>query len=120
MRFVQAFIVLLNVGPLPRLFHAIYALGLRTMLRALGKYDAIHAVYGTGSFFEGQPLYGHSDIDLIIVIDERFSRSEGIHYDIATTYNRVRRWFPFLGHWDEKVANLVFLDEAKIGGPVLE
>lgn len=35
-------------------------------------------------------------------------------------YGRVRRFFPFLGKWDEKAENLVFLSEVALGFPLPE
>ena len=44
-------------------------------------------------------------------------RSEGGQYRVARTYDAVRRFFPFLGGWDEKEGSLVFLDELAAGFP---
>lgn len=109
-----------GVEPIGRFLHAIYALGLRVVLARLARHPAVHSVYGCGSFFDGGCLYGHSDVDLIIVLAEPVSRFEGTHHDVARTYERVRRLFPFLGRWGEKAANLVFLDEVRVGFPILE
>src|SRR6185437_14184861 len=40
--------------------------------------------------------------------------------EIAYIYERVRRIFPFLGPWDEREANLIFLSEIAAGFPVPE
>jgi hypothetical protein len=109
-----------SVAPIARAMHAVYALGLRIALDRLGRHPGVHSIYGCGSFFDGGCLYGHSDVDLIIVIDEAVTRLEGAHHDIGRTYERVRRFFPFLGRWGEKAANLVFLHEAQAGFPILE
>jgi predicted nucleotidyltransferase len=102
-------VILLDVPPLSALFAALYRLGLGRLLASLDRLDCMHAVYGSGSFFEGRPLHGLSDIDLVLVIDERFSRLDLEPQEVIRTYGRVRRWFPFLGRWDEKAENLVSL-----------
>lgn len=117
---LQKLVILLDVPPLSALFAALYRLGLGRLLASLDRLDCVHAVYGSGSFFEGRPLHGISDIDLVLVIDERFSRLDLEPQEVIRTYGRVRRWFPFLGRWDERAENLVFLSEVALGFPLAE
>jgi len=117
---LQKIIILLNLRPFTYLFEAIYALGLKRLLAALAGCPAVHSIYGCGSFFEGRCLFGLSDIDLIIIIDEKYTRADPESHDIVFAYNRVRRFFPFLGDWHEKAENLIFLSEIKDGFPVPE
>jgi predicted nucleotidyltransferase len=98
-------------------FRAIYSLGLRCVVARLARHRTIHAVLGHGSYFRGTSLYGHSDIDLVIVFRREARRSDGVQYRVARTYDRVRRLFPFLGSWDEKEGSLIFLDEVADGFP---
>lgn len=117
-RLVQGAVIAANVPPFTGLLARLYRFGLRRMLRSLSRHAELHAVYGTGSFFEGSPLYGHSDIDLILVFKVHLDRGEGAQHSVARTYNRVRRFFPFLGQWSEKSANLIFLSESAAGFPL--
>ncbi|MFN7987384.1 MAG: glycosyltransferase family A protein [Thermoanaerobaculia bacterium] len=112
--------ILLDVPPFSALFGALYRLGLRRLLARLERLDCVHAVYGSGSFFEGRPVHGLSDVDLVIVVDERFSRLDLEPQEVIRTYGRVRRFFPFLGKWDEKAENVVFLSEVALGFPLPE
>ena len=120
MSLVQNIVITLNIRPFTRLFHTIYALGLKALLRSLAQQPEISAVFGTGSFFEGKCVYGLSDIDLILVFKESCSRADMIHHDVARSYQRIRRFFPFLGNWGEKAENLIFLSEIRDGFPVPE
>jgi predicted nucleotidyltransferase len=108
------------VPPVSALFAAVYRLGLGQLLARLGRLDCVHAVYGSGSYFEGRPVHGLSDVDLVIVVDERFSRLDLEPQEVIRAYGRVRRFFPFLGKWDEKAENLVFLSEVALGFPLPE
>lgn len=110
-------VVFLNVPPFTAAFRAIYTLGLRCAVARLARHGTIHSILGTGSYFRGTGLYGNSDIDLVIVFRREARRSDGVQYPVARTYNAVRRLFPFLGGWDEKEANLIFLDELADGFP---
>lgn len=112
--------ILLDVPPFSAFFAALYRAGLRRLLADLERLDCVHAVYGSGSFFEGRPVHGLSDVDLVIVVDERFSRLDLEPQEVIRAYARVRRFFPFLGKWDEKAENVVFLSEAALGFPLPE
>jgi predicted nucleotidyltransferase len=116
----QKIIILLNFRPITYLFRPIYAFGLNRLLARLKNHPAVHSIYGCGSFFEGECLYGLSDIDLILIIDESYTRADEDPYRITETYNWVRRFFPFLGNWSEKAENLIFLSEVRSGFPVPE
>lgn len=120
MKIIQRIIILLNFKPFTYVFQAIYALGLRILVSALAKNPAVRSVFGYGSFFDERCLYGVSDIDFVILIDENFSRTDGVHHEIAIAYRRVRRFFPFLAHWHEGAENLIFLSDLRAGFPVPE
>jgi Glycosyl transferase family 2 len=120
LRPVQKAVVLLNFRPFTYLFGQIYQLGLRTLVRVVARHPAVRSILGYGSFFEGRCLYGVSDIDVVIVIDERFSRTDGVHQQIVLDYKRVRRLFPFLADWSESAENLIFLSDVRAGFPVPE
>jgi hypothetical protein len=110
-------VVFLNVPPFTSIFRAIYSVGLRCVVSRLAHHDTIHAVLGHGSYFRETSLYGNSDIDLVIVFRREARRSDGVQYRVARSYNAVRRFFPFLGSWDEKEGSLIFLDELADGFP---
>jgi len=120
MRIVQKIIILLNFKPFTYLFQTAYSFGLKRLVNVLIQQPAVHSIFGCGSFFGGRCLYGLSDIDLIIVIDERFTRSDLEPHQIKDAYNNIRRLFPFLGNWYEKAENLIFLSEIRSGFPVPE
>ncbi len=117
-RLLQGAVVAANVPPFENVLAGLYSFGLNTLLRSLAKHPELHAVYGTGSMFHGTPLYGHSDIDLILVFKDPLERAEGEHFRVASTYNRWRLFFPFLGAWSEKSSNLIFMSEVKAGFPI--
>src|ERR1017187_4737026 len=119
-RLLQSIVLRLNQTALEPLFSRIYDLGVRRVVAALSTHPAISCILGTGSYFEKHPTYGLSDVDLIIVLNEKVTRADGAAGEIAHTYERVRRIFPFLGPWDEKEANLIFLSEIAAGFPVPE
>ncbi len=120
MRLMQSAILLLNLTPLSQVFRGLYGLGLRRVVAALARHPAVFCIFGCGSYFEGQPTYGLSDIDLIIVLREGVKRHDAAPGEIALAYERVRRIFPFLGRWHEKEANLIFLSDIAAGFPAPE
>jgi hypothetical protein len=117
---LQSIILLLNLTPLKSVFSRIYDLGTRRVVAALSKHPAVFCILGSGSYFEKRATYGLSDVDLIIVLNERVTRADAAAREIAHTYERVRRIFPFLGRWHEKEANLIFLSDISAGFPAPE
>jgi hypothetical protein len=117
---LQSIVLRLNLTSVEPVFRRIYDLGVRRVVAALSRHPAVSCILGTGSYFEKRPTYGLSDVDLIIVLNEGVTRGDGAVGEIAHTYERVRRIFPFLGQWDEKEANLIFLSEIAAGFPVPE
>jgi len=117
MRLIQSVILLLNLTPLRGLFRRIYAVGMRRVVATLAKQPAVYAVLGCGSYFQGQPTFGLSDIDLIVVFREGVKRTDAAPQEVAAAYEQVRRFFPFLGRWYEKESNLIFLSDIAAGFP---
>jgi len=120
MRLLQSVVVLLNLTPFRHVFRRIYGLGLGRLVAALSRHPAVFGIFGCGSYFEGRPTYGLSDIDLIIVLRDGVTRSDAAPGEIADSYERVRRFFPFLGGWHEKEANLIFLSDIAASLPLPE
>ena len=119
-RLLRSVVLRLNQTALEPLFGRIYDLGVQRVIAALSANPAVSCILGTGSYFEKRPTYGISDVDLIIVLNEKITRGDGATGEIAHTYEQVRRIFPFLGQWDEKEANLIFLSEIAAGFPAPE
>jgi len=120
MAWLQAIIIVLNRTRLARGFERIYALGLRLLVARLTNHPAVFCVFGCGSYFDGRPVYGLSDIDLIIVLRESVQRFDAAPGEIAHLYEGVRRFFPFLGRWHEKEGSLIFLSDVRAGLPIPE
>ena len=117
---LQSFILLLNRTPLSRWFRRLYALAVQRLVADLAKNPAVFCIFGCGSYFDDRATYGLSDVDLIIVLNDRVKRSDAAPREIAHAYERVRRVFPFLGRWYEKEANLIFLSDIEAGFPFPE
>src|SRR5579863_4136826 len=97
---VQSIVLRLNLTRLKPLFSRIYDFGLRRVVATLSRHTAVFCILGTGSYFEKRATYGLSDVDLIIVLNEKVRRADGAVGEIAHAYERERRIFPFLGPWD--------------------
>jgi hypothetical protein len=117
---LQSIVLLLNHTPLKHVFDRIYDLGVRRIVAALSSHPAVVCLLGSGSYFEKRTVPGLSDVDLIIVLNEKVTRADAATDEIANTYERVRRIFPFLGRWQEKQANLIYLSDIAAGFPAPE
>ncbi len=114
-RFAKEMCLKFDAPPIQRLLAAYYRLGLQQLLRTLKAMPEVTAVYGCGSYFEGSCVYGQSDIDLIIVVDERYSRLDGTHSRLARRYRRLALLFPMLGSWAEQEESVLYQGEFASG-----
>jgi hypothetical protein len=112
---LQAIILLLGRTPFKGVFIRIYDLGARRVVAALSSHPAVCCILGSGSYFEKRPTYGLSDVDLIIVLNDKVTRADASAREIAHIYNRAQRVFQFLGRWAEKEANLIYLSDIAAG-----
>lgn len=117
---LQAIILLLGRTPFKGVFIRIYDLGARRVVAALSSHPAVCCILGSGSYFEKRPTYGLSDVDLIIVLNDKVTRADASAREIAHIYNREQRLFRFLGRWAEKEANLIYLSDIAAGFPAPE
>jgi len=117
---LQAIILLLGRTPFQGVFVRIYDLGTRRVVAALSSHPAVCCILGSGSYFEQRPTYGLSDVDLIIVLNDKVTRADASAREIAHIYNREQRVFQFLGRWAEKEANLIYLSDIAAGFPAPE
>jgi hypothetical protein len=117
---LQAIVLRLSRTPLKGVFIRIYDLGVRRVVAALSNHPAVCCILGSGSYFEKRPTYGLSDVDLIIVLNEKVMRAGAAVAEIARIYQREEYIFRFLGRWPEKEANLIYLSDLAAGFPAPE
>ena len=117
---LQAIVLLLNRTRLRGVFRRIYDLGVRRVVAALSRHPSVCCILGIGSYFEKCPTYGLSDVDLIIVLKDGVTRGDASASEIQHIYQRQQRMFPFLGRWQEKEANLLYLSDIAAGFPAPE
>ena len=117
---LQAIVLLLGRTPLKSVFGRIYDLGMRRVVAAVASHPAVCCILGSGSYFENRATYGLSDVDLIIVLNEKVTRADASAREIAHLYEREQSIFKFLGRWPEKEANLIYLSDIAAGFPAPE
>ncbi len=117
---LQAIILALSRTPLKGVFILVYDCGVRRVIAALSSHPAVCCILGSGSYFEKHPTYGLSDVDLIIVLNEKVMRVGAAVPEIASIYQREQYIFRFLGRWAEKEANLIYLSDLAAGFPAPE
>ena len=117
---LQTIFLLLTLTLLKKVFDRIHDLGVRRAVAALSRHPAVFCILGSGSYFEKRTTSGLPEADLTIVLKENVSRADAAADEIAHTYERVRRIFPFLGRWQHKEGNLIFLSDLAAGFPAPE
>jgi len=82
-------------GPLRPLWALLFGALVRVLARSL-RAGSENAAYVRGSFGYGQPVYGLSDIDLIIVVPDSPRGQEGSREAVLQRWKRLRRAVPLL------------------------
>jgi predicted nucleotidyltransferase len=92
--FFQRLAVRTQFFPFVYLYRALYTLAIRFCTRRLRKIRGVSSIYLRRGLTTGRPLYGLSDIDLLIMIngDNRSRVAERVRYQ----YELLRRFVPML------------------------
>ncbi|MFC1680798.1 hypothetical protein ACFL1S_03265 [Pseudomonadota bacterium] len=110
-QFLQSLV--LNVNRLPyglKLTRLPYRLALHAVIRLVGRYPTVKAVYARNSYALGTWVPGRSDIDLTLILDARSSPDEEMRtvQGFRKGYAALVRRFPMLGEFE--VINEAHLD----------
>ena len=91
-QFIQRLTVRTQFFPFVCLYRALYALAIRLCVRSLRRVSGVRSIYLRRGLAAGRPLYGLSDIDLLVVIDTgNRSRVEAL---VRYQYELLRRLIP--------------------------
>jgi len=91
---LQRIAVRTQFPPFTWLYRAIYALAVRLCVRRLRRINGVRAVYLRRGLAAGQPLYGLSDIDLLVMVEEE--QSGRAKARARYQYELLRRVIPML------------------------
>jgi predicted nucleotidyltransferase len=91
---LQGLAVLTQFPPFTWLYGWIYALAVRLCVRRLQRIRGATAIYLRRGLASGRPLYGLSDIDLLVMVDSR--QNSRVRAQIHYQYELLRRRIPML------------------------
>lgn len=98
-----------DVFPLKPVYEAIYRLGALVLRAAVRPLPGLLGLYLTGSFVRGTHVHGRSDVDFFVVMDQD-------RYDPGALKSALERCvavFPFLGPVEERLRQVVLVDERR-------
>ena len=92
--FLQGLAVLTQFPPFTWLYRQIYALAVRLCVRRLQRIRGVGAIYLRRGLASGRPLYGLSDIDLLVMVDR--GQPNRVRAQVRYQYELLRRLIPML------------------------
>jgi predicted nucleotidyltransferase len=92
--FLQSLAVLTQFPPFTWLYRRIYALAVRLCVRRLQRIRGVIAIYLRRGLASGRPLYGLSDIDLLVMVDGK--QHNRVRAQVLYHYELLRRRIPML------------------------
>jgi len=92
---LQKFAVRTQFFPFRNLYALLYKLALRACIRRLRRTDGVLSIYLRRGLASGEPVYGLSDIDLLVLVDEDNYPRAGAR--VRYQYDCLRQQIPMLG-----------------------
>jgi len=97
---VQYLVIRTRFFPLTHLYRAAYALSVRLATVLLRRVDGVVAIYLRRGMAKGEAVYGLSDIDLSVIVEDD-DRERGVAKEkVRAVYDRLARFIPLFGDGD--------------------
>ncbi len=103
-RALQRLAIRTQFPPFIWLYQAFYRLAIRLCLRRFTAMSGVRAVYLRRGLVSGEPFYGLSDIDLLVLIDAEHARR--LTSRLQYQYNLIGRLFPMLAEGELAIYTL--------------
>ena len=100
---IQRIIVHTSSPPLTYLYRKIYDLSVVVATLLLKRLDGVLAIYLRRGVAKGEIVYGLSDIDLLVIVNDDNNREEEVKEKVKATYNRWSHFMPILGSVDREL-----------------
>lgn len=118
---LKKILIICNATPLRCVLACIYACAVTVAVSRLRKIKAVHYIALSGSLAIGDALYGHSDIDLFIVLDCPEGQRHYIMQWVRQKLKSMSAFFPLFGTLDERMAGVYWqtdIDHAVFSEPI--
>ncbi len=97
---VQYLVIRTSFFPLIHLYGAAYALSVKVAALLLRRVDGVAAVYLRRGLAKGEAVYGLSDIDLSVIVEDGEGERCGAKEKVRAVYDRLARFIPMFGDGD--------------------
>jgi len=91
---VQYLVVRTSFFPLVHLYGAAYALSVKVATLLLKRVDGVAAIYLRRGVAKGEAVYGLSDIDLSVIVEDDDGERRGAKEKVRAVYDRLARVIP--------------------------
>lgn len=97
---VQRLVIRTSFFPLVHLYGAAYALSVKVAALLLRRVDGVAAIYLRRGLAKGEAVYGLSDIDLSVIVEDGDGERNDAKEKVRTVYDRLARFIPLFGDGD--------------------
>jgi predicted nucleotidyltransferase len=103
--FIQKSILILSFLPFTYLFRKAYDLSIAVAVLLLKRAEGVLTIYLRRGAAKNEIIYGISDIDLLVIIDENEEKEPArlVKERIASIYNRLSRFIPLFGEIEREL-----------------
>ena len=98
---IQRLVVNTSIPPFTYLYQIIYDLSVRVAALLLRRIDGVLTVYLCRGLAKGEIVYGLSDIDMIVILNDRAEQT--VKEKVRTVYDRLSRFIPLMGSGDKEL-----------------
>ena len=100
---VQYLVIRTSFFPLVHLYGAAYALSVRVATLLLRRVDGVAAIYLRRGLAKGEAVYGLSDIDLSVIVEDDDGERRGVKEKVRAVYDRLASFIPLFGDADTEL-----------------
>ncbi len=100
---IQRIVINTSFFPLTYFYKKVYDLSILIASLLLRRVDGVITVYLRRGVAKGEIVYGLSDIDLSVIIEDLGEKEQAVKERVRATYNRLSRFIPLLGQGDKEL-----------------
>ncbi len=100
---IQRIVITTSFFPLTHFYRKVYDLSTLVASLLLRRVDGVLAIYLRRGVAKGEIVYGLSDIDLSVIIEDRGGEEQAVKEMVRATYNKLSRFIPLLGQGDKEL-----------------
>ncbi|MCK4823838.1 hypothetical protein KA005_49245, partial [bacterium] len=103
--FIQKTVIIFSFPPVSYLFRKVYDLSIAIAVLLLKRVEGVSTIYLRRGVAKNEIIYGISDIDLLVIIDEENKEKQAVRLAkerVASIYSKLSRFIPLFGEVEKE------------------